>query len=154
MFNKMAQEKNENEKTTVIEASSDISAPLERVWATVSDVDSEPKYYSGLNSVRNIRKDGNTVEREVTVGFRGQSSRQRVEIDNQNKSIIVTNLDGHIRGKRTVVLTPGDNGATKVSISWALDLSDIPFIGRSIVRKNLEKSTDDALKRLSEELGT
>lgn len=152
MFNKTAQEKNENEKTTVIEASRDISAPLEKVWATVSDVDSEPKYYSGLNSVSNIRKDGNIVEREVTVGFRNQSSRQRVEIDDRNKSIIVTNLDGHIRGTRTVALTPGDNGTTRMSISWALDLADIPFIGKNIVRKNLEKSTGDALKRLSEEL--
>lgn len=152
MYNKMVQEKNEN-KTTVITASRDIPAPVEKVWAIVSDVDNEPKYYSGLNSVKNTRKEGNIVEREITVGFRGQSSRQRVEIDNQGKSIIVTNLDGHIRGTRTVSLT-SVGSATRVSISWVLDLTDIPFIGRSIVRKNLEKSTDDALKRLSEELGT
>jgi carbon monoxide dehydrogenase subunit G len=159
MFNKMVEkEKNTNEKTTNVSASRDIPAPLERVWAIVSDVDNEPKYYSGLNSVKNVSKNDNVIEREVTVGFRGggQKSRQRVEIDNQNKLVIVTIIEGHIKGTRIVSLTPtGDNNSkTNVNVSWALDLSAIPFVGRSIVRRNLEKTTEDALTRLAEEFGS
>lgn len=154
MFNKMV-EKNTDGKTTSIAAGRDISAPLETVWAIVSDVDNEPKYYSGLSSVKNVAKDDNVIEREVTVGFRGggQRGRQRVEIDNQNKQVVVTNLEGHIKGTRTVTLTPaGDK--TRVNILWSLDLSAIPFMGKSIVKRNLEKTTEDALARLAEELGS
>jgi hypothetical protein len=63
---------------TEINASRDIPAPLDRVWEIVSDVDSEPRYWRDLHSIYNISRNGNFIEREVTVGFRDAKSRQIV----------------------------------------------------------------------------
>ena len=49
----------------------DVDASRDVVWDIVSDVDRDPEYWSGLASIRNIRKEVNLVEREVVVGFMG-----------------------------------------------------------------------------------
>jgi hypothetical protein len=43
----------------------EIPAPLDNVWNIVSDFDGEPEYWHGAKSVRNIRKEGNILERET-----------------------------------------------------------------------------------------
>jgi uncharacterized protein YndB with AHSA1/START domain len=53
-----------------IEVNKLISAPLDRVWSIVLDVDREPRYWQDLHSVYDISRNGNIIEREVTVGFR------------------------------------------------------------------------------------
>src|SRR2546428_4523414 len=50
----------------------EVDASTDEVWDIVSDVDKDPEYWSGLTSIRNIRKDGNLIEREVVVGFMGR----------------------------------------------------------------------------------
>lgn len=65
---------------TEINASRDISASIERVWEIVSDVDSESRYWRDLHAIYNISRNGNVIEREVTVGFRDTKSRQIVEL--------------------------------------------------------------------------
>jgi uncharacterized protein YndB with AHSA1/START domain len=45
-----------------ITASREISAPLDRVWSIVSDVDSEPRYWRDLHAVYNISRTGNVIE--------------------------------------------------------------------------------------------
>src|SRR5690349_4952244 len=93
-----------------INASRNVPAPVDRVWEIVADVDSEPKYYSGLNSVRNISRDGNVIEREVTVGFRDSRGRQTVML-NPKKSVEIVMKEGVMTGRRTVTLTPLEGGA-------------------------------------------
>src|SRR6185436_17657858 len=58
--------------------STKVPAPIDRVWDIVSDVDNEPRYYPGLETIRNIRRTGNLIEREVTVSFRDSKGRQTV----------------------------------------------------------------------------
>jgi hypothetical protein len=50
-----------------IRDSLEVSAPLDRVWDIVADVDNEPKYWPNIHTLDNISKGGNVVEREVTV---------------------------------------------------------------------------------------
>ena len=47
-----------------IEASITINASPDKVWEIVSDLDSEPKFWKGTKSIRNISKEGNTVTRD------------------------------------------------------------------------------------------
>jgi hypothetical protein len=48
-----------------IHISKEIEASLEQEWNIVSDVDREPEYWQGTNSIKNIKKEGNVIEREV-----------------------------------------------------------------------------------------
>ena len=61
-----------------IRDSLEVPAPFDRVWDIVADVDNDPKYWSNLHTVDNIGKDGNVIEREVTVGFRKSKSRKTI----------------------------------------------------------------------------
>lgn len=66
---------------TEIIASREISAPLERVWNIVSDLDSEARCWQDLHAVYNIssRNSSNVIEREVTVGIRNSTGHRIVE---------------------------------------------------------------------------
>ena len=39
-----------------IEVSVEISAPVDRVWEVISDIDNEPKFWRGTKEIRNISK--------------------------------------------------------------------------------------------------
>src|SRR5918992_1548779 len=49
-----------------INASRDVSAPLDRTWNIVADVDNEPRYWHGTKTVKNISKVDDKIEREGT----------------------------------------------------------------------------------------
>jgi carbon monoxide dehydrogenase subunit G len=134
---------------TEINASREIPAPLDRVWNIVSDVDSEPRYWRDLHAVYNISRNGNVIEREVTVGFRNLKGRQIVEL-HPKKSIEVTLTEGPMTGNRIITLIPsGDETATKVSVSWDVKLSGIPLLFRSVVRERIAEGTEEALDRIA-----
>ena len=61
----------------IIEASVDIKAPIEKVWSIVSDLDNEPKFWKGTKEVRIISKEGDVVNREITIAFRDQKCFQQ-----------------------------------------------------------------------------
>jgi hypothetical protein len=50
-----------------IKVSREISAPVDKVWNIISNVDNETKYWSTFKAIKNINKTGNTTEREVTL---------------------------------------------------------------------------------------
>lgn len=130
----------------------EVSAPLDRIWDIIADVDNDPKYWPNLHTVDNISKDGNVIEREVTVGFRKSKSRQTILL-NPKKSVEMTMTEGLVRGTRVVTLIPLDgdnnNNKTKIDISWNIELSGIPILGRSIVKNNLVNDTREALSRIT-----
>jgi ribosome-associated toxin RatA of RatAB toxin-antitoxin module len=135
-----------------IRDSLELSAPLDRVWDIVADVDNDPKYWPNIHTVNNISKDGNVMVREVTVGFRKSKSRQTILL-NPKKSVEITMTDGPVRGTRVVTVSPmdGDNNKTKtkIEISWNIELSGIPILGRSTVKNNLANDTKEALSRIA-----
>jgi hypothetical protein len=61
--------------------------------------------------------------------------------------------EGPVKGTRVVTLIPvnGDNNKNKtnIDISWNIDLSNIPILGRSIVKNNLANDTKEALSRIA-----
>ena len=64
-----------------IEVKVKINAPTEKVWVVVSDIDNEPKFWKGTKEVRNISKNENTIEREITIAFREQKCMQKVTLE-------------------------------------------------------------------------
>jgi ribosome-associated toxin RatA of RatAB toxin-antitoxin module len=129
-----------------------MSATAERIWDVVSDVDRDSEYWSGLSSIRNIRKEANLIEREVTVGFMGQKGLQRIEFK-PKESVQLTMTKGPLKGSRLTRLTPADGGGrTKVEISWDFEFSGVPSFARPFVRSQLERGTKEALTRIAKEV--
>jgi carbon monoxide dehydrogenase subunit G len=138
----------ENTKTTIIKANLEVSASLDRVWEIIADVDNEPKYYPGLNSVKNISKNDNVIEREVTVGFLNHKARQTV-ILNPKKSVEIRMTEGPMIGTRVVTLNPSGNNKTMVGISWDFEFVGIPSFFRGDVKNQIANGTEEALDRIA-----
>ncbi len=126
--------------------STEVPAPLDRVWDIIADVDNEPRYYPGLNTVRNISRTGNVIEREVTVGFRDSRGRQTVVL-HPKESVEITMTEGPMRGTRVITLS-GDGSKTKIDIAWDVELVGIPVLFRGKVKNQIMKGTKEALDRI------
>ena len=91
---------------TIIQASVDIKAPVDEVWAIVSDLDNEPKFWNGTKEIRNISKKENLVNREITIAFRDQKCLQEITLYPKEK-IQAVFTKGIIRGTKTINLNKG-----------------------------------------------
>jgi hypothetical protein len=127
----------------IINASKEISAPLDPVWDIISNVDDEePRYWQGLNAVYNVRKKGNIVEREVAGGLRDLKSRQTVVLY-PKKAIELTLTEGPMIGTRIITLlipSRSDNETItiRVNVSWDIKLSDnFSLLFRGVVTERI-----------------
>ena len=137
------------EKVTTISKSRKMRATLDRVWEVVSDVDNETKYYDGLNSVKNLSKIGNVIEREVVVGYLRHEGRQTVTLD-PKKSVEVKMTEGPMIGTRITTLSPLSDSNTRVDVSWRVEFR-VPTFVRGMVKREVEKGTEHALDRIARE---
>ena len=125
-----------------------MDASSDEVWDIVSDVDKDTEYWSGLTSIRNLRKEGNLIEREVVVGYMGRKGTQRIELV-PNHSIQLTMIDGPLRGSREIKLIPLGAKRTKIDVSWNIQFSAIPDFAQGFVRTRLEENTREALDKIA-----
>jgi carbon monoxide dehydrogenase subunit G len=125
-----------------------VDASVDDVWDIICNVDKDPEYWNGLTSIRNIRREGNLIEREVVVGFMGRKGTQRIEL-RPKKSILLTMTDGPLRGSREIKLVPLGERRTKIDVSWNIQFSAIPDFAQGFVRSRLEESTREALDRIA-----
>lgn len=132
-----------------INTSREISASLDRIWNIIADVDNEPKYWHGTKTVKNISRDNNRIEREVTIAFKDSKCRQTVLL-NPNKSVEIIITQGSIKGTKTVMLHPLDNRKTRIDVVWKIKLTGFLSIFSGIVKGHISKGTDEALVRIAE----
>jgi carbon monoxide dehydrogenase subunit G len=131
----------------IISASREVSAPLDKVWDIVADVDNEPQYWHGTKTVKNISKSGNTIEREVTIAFKDSKCRQTVVL-NPKKSVEIAITDGPLKGTKVVTLnSSGDK--TRIDVVW--DIKLVGFLGMftGMVKKHIAEGTEEALTRIA-----
>jgi ribosome-associated toxin RatA of RatAB toxin-antitoxin module len=132
-----------------INTSREISASLDRIWNIIADVDNEPKYWHGTKTVKNISRDNNRIEREVTIAFKDSKCRQTVML-NPNKSVEIIITEGPIKGTKTVMLHPLDNRKTRIDVVWKIKLTGFLSIFSGMVKGHISKGTDEALVRIAE----
>lgn len=138
-------------KTINIIARRVVAAPLDKVWDIVADVDNDSKYYNGINDIKNLSKDGNKIEREVTVSFLKHKAHQTI-ILNPKKSVEVTMTKGPILGTRITTLSQVNEGKTRIDLSWNFTPSGIPVFVHDMVKREISNATRDALKKIANEL--
>ena len=132
-----------------IQASIEINAPLDKVWNIVADLDSEPKFWKGTKEVRNISKEGNIVNREVTIAFKDSKCLQTVTITPKEK-IHAQFTKGVIEGTKTVsVSSQGDK--TRLEAVWEIKLSGMMGMFTGMIKKHIQSGTEQALQSIKEE---
>lgn len=136
-----------------ITAKLDVATPRDSIWEIVSDVDNDVKYWKGLDSINNIRKEANVVERDVKVGFMGSKGHQIVKL--YPKDSIEQNMTkGPVKGSRLMKLIPVDEGLTRIEVSWNFEFSGVPIFARAFVKFQLEEATKEALERIAKQART
>jgi ribosome-associated toxin RatA of RatAB toxin-antitoxin module len=131
-----------------INASREVSAPVDKVWDIVSDVDNEPKYWHGTKTVKNISKNGNTIEREVTISFKDSRCLQTVVLD-PKKSIEITITEGPMKGTKVVTLNPLGDDKTRIDVVWNIKLAGFLGMFTGMVKKHIAEGTEEALDRIA-----
>ena len=130
-----------------IDESRKIDASLDQVWRVVSDVDRDAEYWSGLLSMRNIRKEENVIEREVVVGFIGRKGTQRITLCPKDE-IRLELIDGPLEGSRLIKLVQLGANITRINVTWDIEFSQIPVFAQGFVKSRLEETTREALERI------
>jgi hypothetical protein len=112
----------------IINASREVTTSVDKIWNIVSYVDNDPQYWSGIKEVKNVNTKSNVIERDITT-VNNAEAHQIVTLD-PKKSIIINQTAGPITGTRTLILSPSGTTRTKIDVSWNMDLSGIPIIGK------------------------
>ena len=133
-----------------IQVEIEINASIEKVWDIVSDIDNEPKFWKGTKEVRNISKDGNTVNREITIEFRDQKCLQQVKIYPKEK-IEAKFTKGIIEGEKIVSLSVKDE-KTILSTYWDIKLTGMMSMFTGIIKKHIKSGTEQAMQSIKEEI--
>jgi ribosome-associated toxin RatA of RatAB toxin-antitoxin module len=128
--------------------SKEIHASLDEVWNLVSDIDREPEFWHGTKSVKNIRKEGNIVERETVIAFRNAVCKEIVALDPKN-SVKKKIIDGPITGTKDIKVTPLAANKTLVDVQWDIIVRGFFGLFRGRIKKHISQGTRDALDRIS-----
>jgi len=133
-----------------IEVSVEISAPIDKVWDIVSDIDNEPKFWRGTKEVRNISKEGNRVSREITIAFRDQKCMQEVKMSPKEK-IETEFTKGIIDGTKTISLSFKDE-KTVLRTIWNIKLTGLMGMFTGMIANHIKSGTEQALQNIKKEV--
>lgn len=133
-----------------IKVSVEIGASIDKVWDVVSDLDNEPKFWKGTKEVRNISKNENTINREVTIAFRDQKCMQEVKLQPKEK-IEILFTKGIIDGIKIITLT-AKGEKTLLHVKWDVKLTGMMGVFTGIIKNHIESGTIQALEKIKEEI--
>jgi carbon monoxide dehydrogenase subunit G len=133
-----------------IEVEVEINATVDKVWDVVSDIDNEPKFWKGTKEVRNLSKDGNVVNREITIAFRDQKCLQEVRLEPKEK-IHAKFTKGIISGEKIISLFPKDE-KTILRTVWDIKLTGMMGMFTGMIKKHIKSGTEQAMQSIKEEI--
>ncbi len=134
----------------IIEVEIEIDSTVDKVWDVVSDIDNEPKFWRGTKEIKNLSKDGNTVNREITIAFRDQKCMQEVKLEPKEK-IEFKFTKGIISGEKTISLIPKDK-KTILNTVWDIKLTGMMGMFTGIIKKHIKSGTEQAMQSIKKEI--
>lgn len=132
-----------------IEVETEINAPVDKVWNVVSDMDNEPEFWKGTKEIRNISKEANIINREVTIVFRDQKCLQEVKLEPKER-IIVKFTKGIINGEKTITIIPKGE-KTLLRTVWDVKLTGMMGMFTGIIKNHIRSGTEQAMQSIKEE---
>ena len=133
-----------------IEVKVQINAPAEKVWEVVSDIDNEPKFWKGTKEVKNISKNDNVINREITIAFRDQKCIQEVTLEPKER-IHAKFTKGIINGEKIVSLIP-EGETTTLQTMWDIKLTGMMGMFTGMIKNHIKSGTEQAMNSIKEEI--
>ena len=133
-----------------IEVEIEINSTIDKVWEIVSDIDNEPEFWKGTKQVKNISKEGNTINREITIAFRDQKCLQQVEIHPKEK-IVARFTKGIIVGEKIISIT-SKGEKTILSTYWDIKLTGMMGMFTNMIKKHIKSGTEQAMQSIKEQI--
>ena len=133
---------------TSISASRDIDSTTDKVWDVISDTDRDPEYWYGTRSVKNIKKEGNVIERETVIAFKESKCREIVTLHDKDQ-IATEIVDGPVVGKKIVTLEKIDENKSRINVKWDIQMKGYMALFSFFVKKHILKGTQEALVRIA-----
>ena len=133
-----------------IEVEIEINSTIDKVWEIVSDIDNEPKFWKGTKEVKNISKEGNTINREITIAFRDQKCLQQVKIYPKEK-IEAKFTKGIIEGEKIISITAKGEKII-LSTYWDIKLTGMMGMFTNMIKKHIKSGTEQAMQSIKEEI--
>ncbi len=134
-----------------IQVSRELAAPLDKVWEIVADVDREPEFWYGTKSIKNTKKIGKIIEREVVISFRNSICKEIVTLD-PKKSVKISIIDGPMKGTKNIMINDVGNNKTRIDVEWDIKLAGFLGMFTRMVKKHISEGTEEALERISKTL--
>jgi carbon monoxide dehydrogenase subunit G len=135
-----------------IDKTCEILSNVDRVWELLSDTDRDEQHWGAIRDIKVIKREGNTIEREAMVGpgAFARKSRQTLVLE-PKRSIGMTMAGEGMGGERNIILVPTGENSTRVDVSWSLEVKGVPGFVQNIVKSQISKATDAALKKIKKE---
>ena len=134
----------------IIEVEIEINATVDKVWDVVSDIDNEPKFWKGTKKIKNLSKDGNTVNREIIIAFRDQKCLQEITLQPKEK-IQAKFTKGVLGGEKIISLIPKDE-KTILRTVWDIKLTGMMSMFTGMLKKHIKSGTEQAMQNIKEEI--
>ena len=132
-----------------IKESIEANADADRVWSVVSDLDSEPDFWWGTKSARNISREGNILNREIVQNFGDHVISQKVTF-RPKEEIEVQYLKGVTEGTKLLKIEKLSNNRQLVTAAWDIHFHGIYALTTFFVARHVRKGTVDALGRIKQ----
>ncbi len=133
-----------------IEVEIEIDASIDKVWNIISDIDNEPKFWKGTKEVKNLSKDGNKINREITIAFRDQKCMQEVKLYPKEK-VEAKFTKGIIKGEKIISLIPKSE-KTIFRTVWDIKLTGMMGMFTGMIKKHIKSGTEQAMNSIKEEI--
>jgi len=131
-----------------IHASREASTSVDRLWKLITNLSTDPTW-NQVNTMKVIKKTGNTIEAVTTVGPQNANAHEIITL--HPKQSVVTNVtQGPITGSRVVTLSPLPGNKTNIDVLWNVDMSGIPFFVKGFAKDGFTKVTEEAVNRLTQ----
>ena len=133
-----------------IHSSREVSASVDRLWKAIGNLGNDTAW-NQLDSMKIIKKTGNMIEADTTVGPQALNLKSHEIIMLHPKQSVVTNVtQGPITGSRVVTLIPLSENKTKIDVVWSIDMPGVPFFAKGIAKDGFVKATEQAMNRLTQ----
>jgi carbon monoxide dehydrogenase subunit G len=127
----------------------EVSAPRERVWQVLSDVDNEPEYWHGTREVKNTSRSGNVTNREITQNFLGTKIVQRVTLSPMDL-VEVEYLRGTTVGVKKMRIESIGEDRQVLKVSWDIRFTGLLKLATPFITGHVVAGTENALARIKQ----
>lgn len=134
----------------IINKSKLLNSSTEIIWAIISDVDKDPRYWRGIKQTRNISVKGNTIERETIISFRHSKCKEIITLE--PPYVVYSRLiNGPIIGTKIIRITAISERQCLLEVSWDVKVRGFMGLFNFIIARHISQGTLRAIERISTE---